>query len=234
MEDTMANMRLLDDEEEAIQEVEGAMSADYQFCLVGLMSVSMAKQFGDFCGHFFEYDTSIPTLGIQSYLRIRVCLDVTAPLKRKKKVLVGKIMVVYARFKYDKLTDGTQGNAENFAGVNQDFSINEGKTLRRKPRGVEVNQNINPNMIPLGYGQYCNSSRPSKGRNGGNGMRDAEGSVYGAMELVSNEEEDPIALMEGKKRQRVVESLRVPLDAVIGPGCMDVSASSSDQSSREQ
>ncbi|MBA0576706.1 hypothetical protein Golob_024817 [Gossypium lobatum] len=31
---------------------------------LGLMSVSMAKQFGDFCGKYIEYDASILTLGI--------------------------------------------------------------------------------------------------------------------------------------------------------------------------
>ncbi|PPD85808.1 hypothetical protein GOBAR_DD17245 [Gossypium barbadense] len=65
----------------------------------GLMSVLMAKRFGDFCGRFIEYDASIPTLGIQHYMRIRICLNVDAPLKQKKKVLIGKSMVVYARFK---------------------------------------------------------------------------------------------------------------------------------------
>lgn len=34
MEDAMANLKLLDDEEEAIHEVEGAVSATYRFCLV--------------------------------------------------------------------------------------------------------------------------------------------------------------------------------------------------------
>ncbi|MFQ6644927.1 hypothetical protein Gotur_019956 [Gossypium turneri] len=70
----------------------------------GLMSVSMAKQFGDFCGKYIEYDASIPTLIIQHYMRICICLNVAAPLKRKKKVLIGKSMVVYARFKYEKLS----------------------------------------------------------------------------------------------------------------------------------
>lgn len=37
-------------------------------------------------------------------MRIRVSLNVAVPLKRKKKVLVGKSMVVYARFKYEKLS----------------------------------------------------------------------------------------------------------------------------------
>ncbi|MBA0548824.1 hypothetical protein Golob_019896, partial [Gossypium lobatum] len=166
MEDALANLRLLDEEEEAIQEDEGAVNGAYQFCQVGrcltdsvvhfpslrntmadlwhpiggicitelgekrylfqffnevdiervvaenralelnftelwiqvhklplgLMTESMAKQYGDFCGKFIEYDTSIPLLGIQKFLCIRVCLDVTAPLKRKKKVLIGKSM----------------------------------------------------------------------------------------------------------------------------------------------
>ncbi|MBA0729735.1 hypothetical protein Golax_022957 [Gossypium laxum] len=178
MDDAMANMRLLDDEEEAIQEIEGVVSTAYQFCLVGrcltdsiihfpslrntmadlwhpiggicitewrgensaamelnltefwvqvhdlqpgLMNVSMAKQFGDFCGNFIEYDTFIPTLGLQMFLRICVCLDVTALLKRKKKVLIGKMMCIN----------------ENFAGVNHEFSINEGKDLRGNVRGVK-------------------------------------------------------------------------------------------------
>ncbi|MBA0867436.1 hypothetical protein Goshw_030351, partial [Gossypium schwendimanii] len=44
----------------------------------------MAKQFGDFLSQFLEYDTSISTMGIQKFMRIRIHLDVTIPLKRKK------------------------------------------------------------------------------------------------------------------------------------------------------
>ncbi|MBA0729623.1 hypothetical protein Golax_020346, partial [Gossypium laxum] len=47
----------------------------------GLMTELMAKQFGDFCGKFLEYDTSIPSLGHKKYMHIRVFLDVSAPLK---------------------------------------------------------------------------------------------------------------------------------------------------------
>ncbi|MFQ6654178.1 hypothetical protein Gotur_025265 [Gossypium turneri] len=36
MEDAMANMRLIDEEEEAIQEFDGEACSAYQFCLVGL------------------------------------------------------------------------------------------------------------------------------------------------------------------------------------------------------
>ncbi|KAH1121046.1 hypothetical protein J1N35_004206 [Gossypium stocksii] len=70
----------------------------------GLMSESMAKQFGDFLGKFLNYDTSVSSLGHKTHMRIRVCLDVTAPLKRKKKIQMREAMLVYARFKYEKLS----------------------------------------------------------------------------------------------------------------------------------
>lgn len=173
--------------------------------LPGSMNESMAKQFGNFCGRFIEYDTSIPTLGIQNFLRIRVCLDVTIPLKRKKKVLFGKSMVVYARFKYDKLSlfcficgilghgesfcplrlqiehskivfgwdlslraaarrqntaesrwlqeaDGSSRITDNLARPKHGITINEGIVSRWNFKGVVVNQNVNPNLIPLGSG----------------------------------------------------------------------------------
>lgn len=70
----------------------------------GLISESMAVQLGNFCGKFIKYDSNNPLLGQKSYMRIRVCLDVNAPLKRKKKIQFGKAMTTYARFKYEKLS----------------------------------------------------------------------------------------------------------------------------------
>ncbi|KAG8475108.1 hypothetical protein CXB51_032045 [Gossypium anomalum] len=70
----------------------------------GLMSESMARQFGDFLRKFLDYDTSIPFLGNKNYMRIRVRLDVTVPLKRKKNIQVGGALIVYACFKYEKLS----------------------------------------------------------------------------------------------------------------------------------
>ncbi|XP_016721278.1 uncharacterized protein At4g02000-like [Gossypium hirsutum] len=85
----------------------------------GSMNESMEKQFGNFCGDYLEYDMSFPTLGSQTFLRIIVRLDVTAPLKRKKKVLFGKSLIVFARFKYEKLSQfcficGRLGHGESF------------------------------------------------------------------------------------------------------------------------
>ncbi|PPS15936.1 hypothetical protein GOBAR_AA04642 [Gossypium barbadense] len=53
----------------------------------GLMIRTMAKQFGEFLGKFLEYDTFIPTLGLKRFMRIRIHLDVSTSLKRKKKDL---------------------------------------------------------------------------------------------------------------------------------------------------
>ncbi|MBA0575541.1 hypothetical protein Golob_024180 [Gossypium lobatum] len=187
----------------------------------GSMNESMAKQFGNFCGKFLEYDSSIPTLGTQNFLRTRVRLDVTVPLKHKKKVLFGKSLVVYARFKYEKLSlfcfiCGRLGYGESFCPLrlqinpskiifgwdlslravvkcrnmtesrwlrtangspcildklgnsNQGSLIYEEKVLGQNVRGANGSQNVNPNLIQLGIGQYGGNSRDYIGYNGGN------------------------------------------------------------------
>ncbi|KAH1073311.1 hypothetical protein J1N35_025639 [Gossypium stocksii] len=57
---------------------------------LGLMSKTMARRFGAFLGEFLDYDTWIPSIGVQRFMRVRVCIDVRLPLKRKKKVLLGQ------------------------------------------------------------------------------------------------------------------------------------------------
>ncbi|MBA0597693.1 hypothetical protein Gorai_007493 [Gossypium raimondii] len=344
MEDALENLKLLDEEEEAIQEDEGTVSVAYQFCLVGrcltdgvvhfpslrntmtdlwhpiggicitelgekryhfqffhevdlerviagipwffnnhllilqkvpvgvnpammelnhtefwiqvhnlppgLMSASMAKKFGDFCGKFIEYDTFIPTLGLQKYLRVRVCLNVTASLKRKKKVLVGKSMVVYARFKYEKLNSFWLGlivarggktsehggeqvvtGSKNLAGVKFGNSLNAERDLGLNSKRSGGNLNPNPNLVPLGSDQIQGVGKSIMGRDGCIDALTTDGLVYGPMKLVLDEENDPIALSDGKKRQRIVESSRVLMDANVGSGLIDVSASFDGQSS---
>lgn len=39
---------------------------------LGIMTEPMAQQFGNFCGQFIEYDTSIPSWGHKKYMRIRI------------------------------------------------------------------------------------------------------------------------------------------------------------------
>ncbi|MBA0617918.1 hypothetical protein Godav_027328 [Gossypium davidsonii] len=231
--------------------------------------------FGDFCGKFIECDTSIPTLGIHHYLRIRVCLNIVAPLKRKKKFLVGKAMVVYARFKYEKLSlfyficgklghgesycpfrltinptkivfgwdlllrvegrrrnmavsrwlreaDGSTYSEENLAGVMHGNPLNVGKGLSRNSRGS--GGILNPNLIPVGTVQIQGGGRTVKGRTGCMNALNANGE----MDLDLDEENKPIKLFDGQKRQRIVESSRVLIEENVGSRSINVSASSDD------
>ncbi|MBA0857317.1 hypothetical protein Goshw_010552 [Gossypium schwendimanii] len=323
MEDALENLKLLDEEEEVLQEDEGAVCCVHHLCLVGrcltdsvvhfpslrntmadlwhpiggiyIFKIGEKQYFFQFFHEvdierviggipwFFnnhllilqkvsvgvnpavmeinhmefwiQYDTSILNLRLQIYLRIRVCLNVTAPLKHKKKVLVGKTMVVYARFKYEKLmfgwdlslcavvrrqnivvsrwlrvANGSPCSEENLAGVKHGNSLNVRNDLGLNSRGFVGN--LNPNLIPLGSAQIQGVSKTIKGRDGCIDILNANGLVYRAMELVLDEENDPIALSESKKRQRIMESSRVLMDANVGSGSMDVLASPDDQSSR--
>lgn len=86
---------------------------------LGLMTVSMAEQFGNFVEKFIDYDTSFSPLGFQTFMRIRVCLDVSKLLRRKKKILIGNDRITYARFQYEKLSlfcfiCGKLGHGESF------------------------------------------------------------------------------------------------------------------------
>ncbi|MBA0751815.1 hypothetical protein Gogos_000715 [Gossypium gossypioides] len=88
----------------------------------GLMSATMAHQFGSFLGTFLEYDAIIPTRGVQIFMRIKVWLDVSLPLKRRKKIMVGKDHVFYARIQYEKLSlfcfmCGKLGHGESFCPI---------------------------------------------------------------------------------------------------------------------
>ncbi|MBA0621452.1 hypothetical protein Godav_007076 [Gossypium davidsonii] len=96
----------------------------------------------------------------------------------------------------------------------------------------EVSQILNPNLIPLGYVLQHGTSGQNKWRNWGKEDLVTDGLVNGPMDLVLEEENDPIGMLEGKKRQRIVEDPRVLLGSNTGTGSIDVSASSSDQSSR--
>lgn len=69
---------------------------------IGLMSETMAKQFGEFIRQFIDYDAkSLPT-ECRVFMKIRVRLDVRNPMMRKKLIL-GRRGDVYARFRYERL-----------------------------------------------------------------------------------------------------------------------------------
>ncbi|MBA0754112.1 hypothetical protein Gogos_020106 [Gossypium gossypioides] len=76
----------------------------------------------EFLETFLEYDTLIPMLGFQKYMRIKVKLDVSLSLKWKKKILMGNDRVFYARFQYEKLSlfcfiCGKLGHRESFCPI---------------------------------------------------------------------------------------------------------------------
>ncbi|MBA0824000.1 hypothetical protein Goarm_020690, partial [Gossypium armourianum] len=154
MEEELANLNLIDEEEDAFHEEGAVVDQKYQFSLFhaidvqivlfgttwffnnhllilhkiqsggnpllvslslsefwvqkhdlppGLMTETMAKQFGDFLGQFLEYDTTILTMGIQKFMRIQIRLDVTIPLKRNKKILIGKDQIFRTRIEPSKI-----------------------------------------------------------------------------------------------------------------------------------
>ncbi|KAH1097127.1 hypothetical protein J1N35_014048 [Gossypium stocksii] len=242
---------------------------------LGLMFEAMAKQFGAFLGKFLEYDASIPTLGVKKYMRIRVCLDVSAPLRRKKKILIENTVTIYALFKYEKLslfcficgkmghgesycpfrlriepskivfgwdlslratpkrrnlvtsrwlceTDGARCSDEKMERLNHgSMSVGE-KDTRRDFRGDSRNQISNPNLIPLGptQNQQYFSNGQSNWCNWNNGDSGSDGLVNGPMDLVIEEENDPIANLDGKKRQRVVEGPQAMLGSKAEVGTL--------------
>ncbi|MBA0670121.1 hypothetical protein Goklo_024844, partial [Gossypium klotzschianum] len=100
-----------------------------------------------------------------------------------------------------RAADGTPCNFDNSGNSNQGSLLYKGKVLGRNFRGAIGNQNLNPNLIQTGSGKYDGNNRYNKGYVGGNDKMVTDGAGYGSMDLVSNEEEDPIALLEGKKRQ---------------------------------
>ncbi|KAG8501089.1 hypothetical protein CXB51_003168 [Gossypium anomalum] len=178
----------------------------------------MAKKFGDFCGKFIEYDTSIPSLGRKKYMHIRIRLDVSAPLKRKKKIQIGKDMIVYAQFNYEKVSlfcfiCGRLGHGESYCPY----------SLRIEPSKIIFGWDLSLRAVPKIQGNIWSK-----------GGTHTDGLEYGPIGLVSEEENDPIAALEGKKRQRIVEDPLIITGSNAGNGSLILSASSVDQSSRVQ
>ncbi|MBA0734620.1 hypothetical protein Gogos_018520 [Gossypium gossypioides] len=214
----------------------------------GLMFESMAVQLDNFCGQFLEYDTTILLLGQKTYMRIRVRLDVNAPLKRKKKIQVGTAMIAYARFKYEKLSlfyfiCGKLGHGESYCSFRLriklskiifDWDLSLRAVARRRTiemskwlRDFDGSQCFTKTLQNVAGGK-------KNWHNWGEDSSATNGFEKGPMNLMLEEENDPIAMVEGKKRQRVVEGPIDFLGTKAGSGALDLSASSGEQSSRAQ
>ncbi|KAA3482176.1 nucleolin-like [Gossypium australe] len=149
----------------------------------GLMNENMAKQFGNFCGKFIDYDVSNLSSGFRNFMRIRVCLDILAPLKRKKKVHVGSSMVVYAKFKAEP----------------RRWRMVESRWLREADGSKRAGVNL----------ETLNQTGAINGIPENNWRKDDSrivGADFGPMELGLDEENTPVEILKGKKRQRCVEN----------------------------
>ncbi|MBA0810904.1 hypothetical protein Gohar_002850 [Gossypium harknessii] len=217
----------------------------------GLMTETMAKQVGDILGQFLEYDTSILTMGIKKFMRIRIRLDVIILLKRKMKIQIGKDRTVYARFQYEKLSlfyfiCGKLSHGESFCPF----------WIRIEPSKIVFGWDISLRVVVRwqnatvskwlheANGSECrllDMERDTKGRisgeerdTGSNNRGDMEksrelngaGSDNGPMDLVLIEENEPLLSMEGKKRQRVVGDTIISSENNIEGGLHDITASS--------
>ncbi|MBA0808307.1 hypothetical protein Gohar_024058, partial [Gossypium harknessii] len=186
----------------------------------GLMTKSMAKQFGAFLGQFIDYNTSVDpskiVFGWDISLRAAV---------RRRNATVSKWL---------READGSECNLldkeREFQGRNlrneSDFGSSHGGDLAKSCP--------NPNFIPLGSSQMALNKEIDKWLN----MVNRE--LYGAdnghwpMKLQLDEENDPLHALEGKKRQRVVNDLVNLSSNNSDGGVNDILASSAGQSSSAQ
>ncbi|MFQ6634879.1 hypothetical protein Gotur_011429 [Gossypium turneri] len=246
MEEELANLSLLDDEEEAFQEEAVAMERTYQFCLVGRCLTDSVVHFPSLRNTMADLwhpiggicITDLGKNGIFSNSFMRLTLLGIEPSKivfgwdLSLRVVVRHRNTAMSRWLCE--ADGSQCNAEKLESLNQIILLNDYKVTGRNLRGIFENQILNPNLIPLGSVQQYVSNGQNNWRNWSKDDSINDGMVNGPMDLVLEGENDPIAMLEGKKRQRVVDGPLVLLGSNAGTGSMDLSASSGEQSSRAQ
>ncbi|MBA0810771.1 hypothetical protein Gohar_002730 [Gossypium harknessii] len=90
--------------------------------LMGVFSVMIGRQLGDFIGNFLEYNSKSLNKGVRNFLRIRVRLDVWRPLKRKTQIMVASGGCTYVSFKFEKLNlfcfyYGRLGHSDSFCQI---------------------------------------------------------------------------------------------------------------------
>jgi hypothetical protein len=100
----------------------------------GLMSEKVGQDVANFIGEFLEYDAKNNSNFLRPYMRIRVLLDVTKPLKRQKKIKKPGGVSSYIRFKYERLGNycyfcGLLGHIEDFCEKLYDLQEDDGTRL---------------------------------------------------------------------------------------------------------
>ncbi|KAH1046629.1 hypothetical protein J1N35_037413 [Gossypium stocksii] len=109
MEEGMANLRLMDEEEEEFNEEATMVQWNYQHCLVGRCLTDSVVHFPSLCNTMADLWHPIGGICIsdlgdkRKFIRVRVYLDVTLTLKRKKNIRIGTATTIYARFQYENL-----------------------------------------------------------------------------------------------------------------------------------
>ncbi|MBA0821936.1 hypothetical protein Goarm_018762 [Gossypium armourianum] len=133
-------------------------------------------------------------------------------------------MIVYARFKYEKLSlfcfiCGKLGHGESYCPFRLQFEPSkivfgwdlslravvrcQNTAVNRWLRAADGSPCVTENLVSFNHGISINEGkdlgRNFKGRDGDNDALVADGLVYGPMDLVLDEEDDPIALLKGKR-----------------------------------
>lgn len=72
---------------------------------VGYMSEVVSKQLGNFFRSFLQYDSKNNSSGLREYMRLRIRVDVSRPLKRRRKICKKDKSEVMVNCKYEKLRD---------------------------------------------------------------------------------------------------------------------------------
>ncbi|KAA3490035.1 hypothetical protein EPI10_033563 [Gossypium australe] len=130
--------------------------------------------------------------------------------------------------------DGTRRGGENLERSNHSDAINGGEDSRTKLGENQNNQILNPNLMPLGFTHQITANEQIIGSK----WREEDLSSVGAgirlMELGLEDKNVPVEILDGKKRQRIMESSSATLGPKVVIGSLYLSASSGDQSSRGQ
>ncbi|KAA3467450.1 5'-nucleotidase surE [Gossypium australe] len=210
MEDELAGLSLLDEEEEAFQEEEGIVNGNYKFCLVGRCLTDSVVHFPSLRNTMADLwhpigGICITDLGDKRYLfQFFHEVDIQRVIGGAPWFFNNHLLILQLK----------SGNNPGHS-FGEDLR-NQDAIIKSTNLGAD-RQDIN------GNNSWCNWAFNSS---------NTGGVVNGPMDLVMDEEQDPITILEGKKRQQILEKSDALLGANNDGVSLDLTASSSAQSSR--
>ncbi|KAH1074144.1 hypothetical protein J1N35_026472 [Gossypium stocksii] len=152
------------------------------------------------CGtqlEFLEYDSSILTLGLMKFMRICIRLDISLPLKRKKKIQIEPAKIVFY------------------------WDISLRAVVRRRIGGSVRLMGLSGAMRVW----KITFKEPDKWRNVGSRVLINDDSGNGPTYLLMEEENDPLVNLEGKKWQRIMNELSTIEGNMEGEGLAELMVS---------